>query len=68
MGHLWVWCGACHEEGREATFFEPPHDITNREPGPGRPPRLELHLRRSVLRGLRLVVALTSQKRSSGPP
>ena len=37
MGHLWIWCGRCHEEGREAMFYEPPHDITHRDPGPRRP-------------------------------
>jgi len=37
MGHLRIWCEACHQEGREATFYEPSHDITHREPGPWRP-------------------------------
>jgi hypothetical protein len=33
MGHLWVWCGACHEERRrETVFYEPPHDIAHLEP------------------------------------
>ena len=36
MGHLWVWCEACHGEGRDAVFYEPPHDVTYRDPGPVR--------------------------------
>ena len=36
MGHLWVWCEACHGEGRDAVFYEPPHDIAFRDPGPVR--------------------------------
>jgi len=39
MGHLWIWCGACHEDGRETMLYEPPHDPEHREPGPWRPPR-----------------------------
>jgi len=30
LGHLWVRCEACREEGWEATFYEPPHDVTQR--------------------------------------
>ena len=37
MGHLWVLCGACHADKREAVFYEPPHDIRHREPGAWRP-------------------------------
>jgi hypothetical protein len=33
MGHLWVWCGACHEESRDTVFYEPPHDIAHLDPG-----------------------------------
>jgi hypothetical protein len=39
MGHLWIWCGACHEEGRETMLYEPPHDPAHRDPGPWRPSR-----------------------------
>jgi hypothetical protein len=39
MGHLWIWCIACDDEGREAMFYEPPHDIAHREPGAWQPPR-----------------------------
>jgi len=39
MGHLWILCGTCHKEQRETMFYEPPHDIKHREPGPWRPPR-----------------------------
>jgi hypothetical protein len=38
MGHLWVWCGACHEDGLDAVFYEPPHDVTYHEANPYRPP------------------------------
>jgi hypothetical protein len=27
MGHVWVSCEACHEQFRDTTFYEPPHDI-----------------------------------------
>jgi hypothetical protein len=33
MGHVWVSCEACHEQLRDTTFYEPPHDIT--EPAGG---------------------------------
>ena len=33
MGHLWVLCVACHEDKREAVFYEPPHDIRHRRAG-----------------------------------
>jgi hypothetical protein len=36
-GHLWVLCVACHEDNRESVFYEPPHDIRYREPGPWKP-------------------------------
>jgi hypothetical protein len=39
MGHLWIWCGTCHEEGRETMLYEPPHDPAHREPGSWRPSR-----------------------------
>jgi hypothetical protein len=50
MGHLWIWCIACDDEGREATFYEPPHDIAHREPGPWRPadPALRKKTRRLI--------------------
>ncbi len=35
MGHLLVTCQACHAQRRDATFYEPPHDIRCREAGPG---------------------------------
>jgi len=38
MGHLWVWCGACHEEGRDTVLYEPAHDVTHHEANPYRPP------------------------------
>jgi hypothetical protein len=34
MGHLWSFCGSCHDELRSTTFYEPPHDITHRQAGP----------------------------------
>jgi hypothetical protein len=37
MGHLLIVCGTCHEDRREPVFYEPPHDISHREPGPWRP-------------------------------
>ena len=42
MGHLWILCVACHEEGRETMLYEPPHDPEYRAPGPWQPPSLEL--------------------------
>ena len=27
MGHVWVTCRACHDQLRQTTFYEPPHDI-----------------------------------------
>lgn len=38
MGHLLISCGLCHEEHRQSTYYEPPHDIRHREPGPWQPP------------------------------
>ena len=34
MGHLLVSCHACHVQLRDATFYEPPHDIRCRQAGP----------------------------------
>ena len=47
MGHLWIWCGACHEEGRETMLYEPPHDprTANRARG-ARPARAPSRPRR----------------------
>jgi hypothetical protein len=33
MGHVWVSCEACHEEFRDTTFYEPPHDIKDPQAG-----------------------------------
>jgi hypothetical protein len=48
MGHLWIWCGICHQEGRETLMYEPPHDPPHKEPGPQLTPGLDLQLRLSV--------------------
>jgi hypothetical protein len=33
LGHMTVWCGRCNaEDGRDTTFYEPPHQV-----GHGRP-------------------------------
>jgi hypothetical protein len=34
MGHVTIWCGTCHDEGRETTFYEPPHDQGWQPPNP----------------------------------
>ena len=34
MGHLLVTCQACHAQRRDATFYEPPHDISCHQAGP----------------------------------
>jgi hypothetical protein len=34
MGHLWVSCQACHAQLWDATFYEPPHDISCHQAGP----------------------------------
>ena len=34
MGHLLVSCQTCHVQLRDATFYEPPHDIRCRQAGP----------------------------------
>jgi hypothetical protein len=31
MGHVWVSCEACHEQFRDTTFYEPPHDIRHEQ-------------------------------------
>jgi hypothetical protein len=36
MGHLMITCGTCHQDRRESVFYEPPHDIAHRDPGPWR--------------------------------
>jgi len=33
MGHVRVTCRACHEQLRQTTFYEPPHDIRHRQAG-----------------------------------
>jgi hypothetical protein len=33
MGHVWVTCRACHDQLRQTTFYEPPHDITRSKAG-----------------------------------
>jgi len=33
MGHVWVSCEACHEQLRDTTFYEPPHDIRHPQAG-----------------------------------
>jgi hypothetical protein len=42
MGHVRVTCNACHDQLRQTTFFEPPHDAGHHplagwvsRPGPG---------------------------------
>lgn len=44
MGHVMVTCNACHDQFREATFYEPAHDSGHdpltgwvTAPPPGRP-------------------------------
>ena len=59
MGHLWVLCVACHEDHRESMFYEPPHDIRHREPGPWRPLRLELRARQTQRDARRRVRPIT---------
>ena len=39
MGHLWVSCQTCHTQLWDATFYEPPHDISCHQAGPGSPDR-----------------------------
>ena len=34
LGHLLVTCQACHAQRRDATFYEPPHDIRCQQAGP----------------------------------
>jgi hypothetical protein len=34
MGHLWVSCQTCHAQLWDATFYEPPHDISCHQAGP----------------------------------
>jgi hypothetical protein len=34
LGHLWIWCGACHQEGRETLLYEPSHDPAYGKPNP----------------------------------
>jgi hypothetical protein len=34
MGHLLVTCQTCHAQRRDATFYEPPHDIRCLQAGP----------------------------------
>jgi len=38
MGHLLITCGSCHADHRESVFYDPPHDIRHRAPGPWRLP------------------------------
>ena len=33
MGHVWVTCRACHDQLRQTTFYEPPHDIRHPQAG-----------------------------------
>jgi hypothetical protein len=33
MGHVWVTCRACHDQLRQTTFYEPPHDIRRSKAG-----------------------------------
>ncbi len=47
MGHLMVSCQACHAQRREATFYEPPHDVRFR-PGAGGPGLATRHHRRGT--------------------
>jgi hypothetical protein len=30
---VWVSCEACHEQLRDTTFYEPPHDIRHPQAG-----------------------------------
>jgi len=34
MGHVWVSCRTCHDQLRQTTFYEPPHDIGHRQACP----------------------------------
>ena len=34
MDHLLISCGSCPDELRTTTFYEPPHEIRNRQAGP----------------------------------
>ena len=34
QGHLWVSGKTCHDQLRDATFYQPPHDIKHPQPGP----------------------------------
>jgi len=36
MGHVWVSCRTCHDQLRQTTFYEPPHDIRHRQACPCR--------------------------------
>lgn len=31
MGHVWVSCRTCHDQLRQTTFYEPPHDLGHRQ-------------------------------------
>jgi len=33
MGHVWVTCRTCHDQLRQTTFYEPPHDIRHPKSG-----------------------------------
>ena len=33
MGHVWVTCRTCHDQLRQTTFYEPPHDIRHHQAG-----------------------------------
>ena len=37
LGHVWVTCRACHDQLRQTTFYEPPHDIRHHQAG-AKPP------------------------------
>jgi hypothetical protein len=34
MGHLLISCGRCHDQLRNTTFYESPHDIVHRQADP----------------------------------
>ncbi len=37
MGHVWVSCRTCHDQFRQTTFYEPPHDLRQHQAGPPPP-------------------------------
>lgn len=42
MGHVWVSCRTCHDQLRQTTFYEPPHDIRHRPTGPQAPGHVKI--------------------------